>query len=55
MDKRLSSYHAVQEHSTRIPDRLDDLTIRIGGSIVEGEHRERCQDRIRPLMGRRAG
>jgi hypothetical protein len=46
MDKRLSSYHAIQELSSRIPDRLDDLTIRM--AAVSSKARERRQDRIQP-------
>ncbi len=48
MDNRLSSDHAVQELSGRIPDRLDDLPIRIGSRIIEGEHGQRREHRIQP-------
>jgi hypothetical protein len=48
MDNRLSSDHAVQELSARIPDRLDDLPIGIGSRIIEGEHGQRRQHRIQP-------
>jgi hypothetical protein len=35
MDKRLSSDHPVRQLPPRIPDRFDDLPIRIGSSIIE--------------------
>jgi len=44
MDQRLSSDHAVQQFSARIPDRLDDLPIRIGGSIIEREGLRQISD-----------
>ena len=46
MDKRLSSDHAVQQLSARIPDRFDDLPVRIGGSVIESEYGQRRQHRI---------
>lgn len=46
MNKRLSSDHAVQQLSARIPDRLDDLPVCIGSRIIEGEHGQRRQHRI---------
>ncbi len=48
MDQRLGSDHAVQQFSARIPNRLDDLPIRIGSSIIECEHGQRRQHRIEP-------
>jgi len=48
MDQRLSSDHPVQQFSARIPDRLDDLPIRIGSSILECEHGQRREHRIEP-------
>jgi len=48
MDQRLSSDHAVQQFSARIPDRLDDLPIRIGSSIIKCEHGQGRQHCIEP-------
>ncbi len=46
MDQRLSSDHTVQQSSARIPDRLDDLPIRIGSCVIECEDGQRRQSRI---------
>jgi hypothetical protein len=46
MHERLGGDHAIKDLSTRIPRRLDNLTIRIGSGVVESQHGKRRQYRV---------